>query len=103
SLDGIDAALLEVSGRRPRARALGFRTVPYPAELRRRLLAVAEGAPLDAAGFARLNVAVGERLAAATIGLCRGLRVAPRSVAFVGSHGHTLHHAPGVRATLQIG
>src|SRR5579884_2994318 len=84
SLDGIDAALAEVSGRRPRVRPLGFRTVALPRALRAQLLAAAEGAALDAATFAALHVA-------------------PTTVALVGSHGHTLHHAPAAGATLQIG
>src|SRR5579885_2587930 len=87
SLDGIDAALAEVRGRRPRVRPLGFRTVPLPRALRTQLLAAAEGAALDAAALA----------------LCRALGVAPATVALVGSHGHTLHHAPAAGATLQIG
>ncbi len=103
SLDGIDAALAEVSGRRPRVRPLGFRTVALPRALRAQLLAAAEGAALDAATFAALHVTMGERLAAAALGLCRALGVAPTTVALVGSHGHTLHHAPAAGATLQIG
>src|SRR5579875_3755813 len=103
SLDGIDAALAEVRGRRPRVRPLGFRTVPLPRALRTQLLAAAEGAALDAATFAALHVTMGERLAAAALALCRALGVAPATVALVGSHGHTLHHAPAAGATLQIG
>src|SRR5579883_1177114 len=103
SLDGIDAALAEVSGRRPRVRPLGFRTVALPRALRAQLLAAAEGAALDAATFAALHVTMGERLAAAALALCRALGVAPATVALVGSHGHTLHHAPAAGATLQIG
>jgi anhydro-N-acetylmuramic acid kinase len=103
SLDGVDAALAEIGGRRPRVRPLGARTWPYPAPLRRALLAAAEGAPLDAGGLARLDRAVGERLARAVLGLCRALRVSPARVALVGSHGQTVHHAPREGCTLQIG
>jgi anhydro-N-acetylmuramic acid kinase len=103
SVDGIDAALAEVTGRRPRVQPLGFRTFPLPCALRERLLAAAEGARLDAAAFAALHVAMGERLATAALALCRALRVRPATVALVGSHGHTLHHAPGRGCTLQIG
>lgn len=103
SLDGIDAALIEVDGRRPRVRALGFRSWPYPAALRRGLLAAAEGEPLDAGGLGRLHVAVGERFARAALDLCRALRVPPHTVALIGSHGQTIHHAAPAGVTLQIG
>jgi anhydro-N-acetylmuramic acid kinase len=103
SLDGIDAALVDVVGRRPQVRPLGFRSWSYPPKLRRQLLAAAEGEPLDAGTLARLNVAVGERFARAALDLCRALRVAPRTVALVGSHGQSIHHAAHAGATLQIG
>ena len=103
SLDGIDAALVDIHGRRPLVRPLGSRTTPYPSQLRARLLAAAEEAPLSAGALARLHVAVGEHLAEAALGLCRTLRIPPARVALVGSHGQTIHHAPGAHCTLQIG
>ncbi|MFN8545170.1 MAG: anhydro-N-acetylmuramic acid kinase [Candidatus Binatia bacterium] len=103
SLDGVDAALADITGRRPHVKPLGFRTWRFPAPLRRELLKVAEGAPVDARGLASLNVAVGERLAAAVLALCRELGVSPTAVTLVGSHGQTIHHAPRAHATLQIG
>src|SRR5262245_65196239 len=93
SLDGIDAALIEIAGRRPRLRPGGYRTFPYPDALRGRLLAAAEGQRMDAGTLARLHAAVGQRLARAVLDLCRALGVSPARVALVGAHGHTIHHA----------
>src|SRR5579885_2124832 len=67
-----------------------------------RVIGLMSGTSLDGIDAA-LHVTMGERLAAAALGLCRALGVAPTTVALVGSHGHTLHHAPAAGATLQIG
>jgi anhydro-N-acetylmuramic acid kinase len=105
SADGVDAALVEIrTGRdgRPRVRTRASLTVPYPAALRARLLCVPD---VDAREVARLDVEIGERLAAATLRLLKAARVPARRVAFVASHGHTVAHLPSRRggATLQVG
>jgi len=112
SADGVDAALVEISGLsrprgpsggRPTVRTLAALTVPYPAAFRARLLGLPH---VDALGLARLDVEVGERLAAAVLRVLARARVPARRVAFVASHGHTAAHVPARGrggATLQIG
>jgi anhydro-N-acetylmuramic acid kinase len=117
SLDGVDAALVRISGpaEKPAVRLLSFVTVPYHPALRLRLLKVAGGAACGAAEISRLNFALGEAFAAAALRVCRQAELSPKRLAFIGSHGQTVfHHGPGrsssggaawrqAASTLQIG
>lgn len=116
SLDGIDAALVEIEdaadapeaagrGGRPDWRLLGFETVPYTRERREQIhAAIVDG---SAASLARLHACLGEWLAEAALGVCRAADVAVEAVALIGSHGQTIWHDPtrvgGRGATLQLG
>jgi anhydro-N-acetylmuramic acid kinase len=119
SMDGIDAALVEI-GERGTARAgadasgvrlLSFRCDPYPRTLRSRLLALAGGEPRSVAELCHLNVYLGELLARSVIRLLDEAGVRPEEIMLVGSHGQTVHHLPkprreggfAIRSTLQIG
>jgi anhydro-N-acetylmuramic acid kinase len=91
SLDGIDAAIVEIRGRR--VETIGFQSTPYPESTRRALLGA-----LDAAAISRLNFALAELYARAVQKAVR--RFGP--VALIGSHGQTIYHK-GRANTLQIG
>lgn len=94
SVDGIDAALIEITGK-------GFeltvhlhhgQTTPYPPELRSRILAVCAGQPLSMAEFADLDDAIAQVFAAAAQALQAAV---PRSeVQVIASHGQTVYHRP---------
>ncbi|MBI5366961.1 MAG: anhydro-N-acetylmuramic acid kinase [Planctomycetes bacterium] len=100
SADGVTAALVEVR-RTPRfaVRTRAWLDRPYPAGLRRRVLAARFGSIPE---LARLDMELGERFAAAALALLAHARVPARAIAAIGSHGQTVFHDPG-RATLQIG
>lgn len=108
SADGMDAALVEVRespGQGPSGRLLGFVSRPYPDPLRRRILAtVAGGGP---AQLARLHLDVARAGVAAVAELLAQTGVAAHEVAALGSHGHTVWHAPpepgGRGISLQLG
>ena len=107
SMDGIDAALLELEGVPSEAEwtLLAFRSHPYDDEQRDRIKeAVEQGTPER---LTRLHAELGQWLAEATVALLADARVAAADVAVVGSHGHTVWHVPPVRghrgATLQLG
>lgn len=109
SLDGVDAALVAISGPadQPRVELLGFATAPYPGTLRRRLLRVAGGEPATTGEISELNFQLGERFAQGALAVCLEARLPASRLAFIGSHGQTIYHrgsaARGsVASTLQI-
>jgi len=99
SLDGVDAALVELAGD-DQVGLRAFRSEPYTAEERGRILnALGGGTPRE---LALLNVWLGERWAGAVERLLREAGTDARELSFLASHGQTVWHEPG-RATLQLG
>jgi anhydro-N-acetylmuramic acid kinase len=106
SLDGIDAALVEIEGFGSSAqlRLLSYRQIPFPARLRERLRGMLD---LGLAELAELDRVLGEHFAAAAASVLewQGRRVRPD---LVGSQGLTVFHRPPRRSgehgeSLQIG
>jgi anhydro-N-acetylmuramic acid kinase len=91
SADGIDACLAQIDERDGKlaAQSERFITVPYPGDLRQRVLnckSVEE--------VCRLNVELGECFAAAAKTLCDEAGVSLNEVDAIGSHGQTVCHLP---------
>lgn len=107
SLDGVDVAVLELTGQgeRPdRASIVGFRTAPYGVVFRDRLASATEGA--TAPELCRLNFELGRRFAEAVELTLAELGLGPEALTAIGSHGQTIWHDPAVEgpgSTLQIG
>ncbi len=102
SADGIDAALVRCGDR---LKVLHARTLPYPPELRCRLLAAAHAETLAVDEFGLLDAAVGEAFAEAARSLLCEAGVEAGSVRAIGSHGQTIRHRPWLDPpfTLQLG
>lgn len=100
SLDGIDAALVEIVPRNERydVSLLRFATSPFDAELRRALVAALPPNEGSVALVAALHHALGEAFAAAAAAIAGGERVS-----FVASHGQTVWHDGERHVTLQLG
>lgn len=94
SLDGIDVAVVDIRGRR--FDVAGFRSFPYPADVRRRLLAVSNR-ETHTAEISRLNFLLPELYAKAV----KRCGVPLESIDLIGCHGQTIFHERG--NTLQIG
>jgi anhydro-N-acetylmuramic acid kinase len=108
SLDGIDAALVEIDGVTSADlswKLIEFVSVPYTAEQRKLIHdAMVRG---DAAALCEIHALIGEWFATAALAVCERARVVAVDVDVIGSHGQTVWHRPpskGARgATLQLG
>lgn len=113
SLDGISAAVVELkSGSRSgMVSLLAFRIYPYSGETVRYILEASDPRTGTVDKVARLNFYLGELFAEAALDLLRRSGLKSEEIAFIGSHGQTIHHLPTavsmgkhrVRATLQVG
>ncbi len=99
SMDGIDAALVRISGpaNQPRVRLLAFTTVPYPIWLQQRLFAIASGASTTAEEIDEFDTLLGAAFGEATVGVCEVAHVKASRLFVVGSHGQTIHHSGGTK------
>lgn len=113
SVDGVDAALVEISGDddRPAVKLLAFENKPYPASVRPKIFDLfrPETATVDKVGY--MNFLLGELYAQSALSVIRKAGVRPEEVDAIGSHGQTIWHEPQprqddgfpVRYTVQIG
>jgi len=113
SADGIEAALVRISGAPPniKSKLLGHASLPIPKPIRAAILHIAEGTPIPAAEISQLNFRLGELFADAAIATCKKLSVPVKSLDLIASHGQTIFHqgepvsflgAP-TSSTMQIG
>lgn len=100
SCDGVSAAAAVFQGKR--LRVLGYRTYPYPKSLARLLK---QNQALSLSQLSSLNMVLGDHFAQAALRLIKACEISPRRIAVIGSHGHTVYHAPRNRvpSTFQIG
>jgi anhydro-N-acetylmuramic acid kinase len=96
SVDGIDAALVEIEGRERDARVqlLAFATYPFPASLRERVFALFDPATARVDEICRLDFLLGELFAAAALKLLRDNAREAEDVDLLGTAGQTIWHAP---------
>lgn len=113
SADGVDAALVEIQGcgTNTKVKQLGFVSIPYTDAMRSELLRIASGEWGGSQSLCLLNFRLGSLFADACEAVCREAGVETNRIQLVGSHGHTVYHAPVgqmylgscERGTLQIG
>lgn len=109
--DGVDAALVEITGRKRtlKARTLAAQTLTYPRSLQQRILSASVAGTVT--DICHLNALLGEWFADAALQVIRQAKLKPSEVSLIGSHGQTVHHLPygieaqgvgSIRSTLQI-
>ena len=97
--DGVDAALVDISGRGRslKARMLATESLAYPRTLQMRILTASVSGTV--AEICHLNALLGEWFANAALQVIRQAKLRPADVALIGSHGQTVHHLPnGIQA-----
>lgn len=92
SIDGIDAALVEITGSQAdlKIELLAANTYPYPETLRQRILDLCAGTPISLAELASLDDDIAQEFAKAAIQINTGHPKAQ----LIGSHGQTVYHRP---------
>jgi anhydro-N-acetylmuramic acid kinase len=109
SADGIDLALVRISGRR--ASLENFAAIPFSSAVREAILRLGEGRAVTTGEISQLNFLLGRKFGEAALTALRKFRVSPERVAVIGSHGQTVFHQglpanfcrERVASTLQIG
>ncbi|MEG4406914.1 anhydro-N-acetylmuramic acid kinase [Microcoleus sp. MON2_D5] len=96
SVDGIDAALVDVVGSHTdlKVQLVAGKTFPYPANLRSQILSVCSGSALSMAELAQLDDAIAQEFATAALTIQAEYDIAE----LIGSHGQTVYHRPAGKA-----
>jgi anhydro-N-acetylmuramic acid kinase len=92
SVDGIDTALVEISGRDLdlKVKLLAGETYPYSPELREHILGLGAGTAVSMADLAAIDDAIAHNFAQAA----QHIQVGHPSATLIGSHGQTVYHRP---------
>ncbi|WP_017317452.1 anhydro-N-acetylmuramic acid kinase [Mastigocladopsis repens] len=95
SVDGIDAALVDISGTNLdiKIELVAGATYPYPADLRERILSVCAGVAISMAELAQLDDAIAQAFAQAA----QDIQIGHEKATLIGSHGQTVFHRPPIR------
>ncbi|QXO17903.1 anhydro-N-acetylmuramic acid kinase [Vibrio ostreae] len=103
SLDGVDTALVALSGDHIELMAHGF--LPMPEQLKQRLLAVCLGQPTNLAEIGTLDHLLGHLYADAVEQLLTTSGTKPEQIRAIGNHGQTVFHQPtgATPFTIQLG
>ncbi|MEG4352031.1 anhydro-N-acetylmuramic acid kinase [Microcoleus sp. LAD1_D5] len=96
SVDGIDAALVDVVGSQTdlKVQLVAGKTFPYPANLRSQILSVCSGSALSMAELAQLDDAIAQEFATAAL----TIQAEYDKAELIGSHGQTVYHRPAGKA-----
>lgn len=106
SVDGVDVALTEISGRgwATHAHLLSFQTYPFETKIKNRILKLFSARTEE---ICEMNFVLGAILADCALKHLCDVGYRPDQIDFIGSHGQTIYHLSGApgreNSTLQIG
>ena len=111
SVDGIDAAIVEVSGHglETAVNLIAFDTFPFPPGVPQRILDLCHPDTGRVDDICEMNFYIGHLFAAAAKHILQKSGMSTNDIALIGSHGQTIHHLPRepnttrYPSTLQIG
>lgn len=113
SADGVDAALVRISGKglKTKIQLIEFETYPYSKEIKEMVLTASSPEKGTVDLLCHLNFKLGNIFANAALNILKKANIEKKDVSFIGSHGQTIKHLPEghpnfsdkLPSTLQIG
>ncbi len=111
SVDGVDAALVEIRGHglETQVELLAFHSHPFEVEARDRIFDLFQPETSRVDELCQMNFLIGEVFADAALSVIRDAQLKVREIDLIGSHGQTVYHLPPqidaqyVPSTLQLG
>ncbi len=115
SVDGIDAAVVEITGQglETAVNLIAFETLPFPPDVPQRILALCQPDTSRVDDICEMNFYIGYLFAEAVKQTLQKNRIHTSDIDLIGSHGQTIYHLPGAPntdcknyrypSTLQIG
>jgi len=112
SVDGIDAALVRISGSGTDTalEEIVFENYPWPDDVRKRIFALFDADSSSSSDVCHMNFLLGEFFADAAFGVAKEAGLGIDEIDLIGSHGQTIYHIPEaidsdypILSTLQIG
>ena len=111
SVDGVDAALVEIRGHglETQIELLAFHSHPFETEVRNRIFDLFQPEISRVDEICQMNFLIGEIFADAALAVIRKAQLEEGEIDLIGSHGQTVYHLPPqtgaqyVPSTLQLG
>ena len=111
SVDGVDAALVEIRGHGldTQVELIGFHSHPFALPVRERIFDLFQPETSSVDEICQMNFLIGEIFAEAALSVVRAARLGMEEIDLIGSHGQTVYHLPPqtgaqyIPSTLQLG